>query len=77
MRYLFSGKASVKHLTTTDDTGSPRLLKEHRKKQKQTRKEKTRSHKKKKKPTQILAEFYSYYTKISHLLGFSQIPSTR
>lgn len=49
MRYLFSGKASVKHLTTTDDTGSPRLLKEHRKKQKQTRKEKTRSHKKKKK----------------------------
>lgn len=76
MRYLFSGKASVKHLTTTDDTGSARLLKEH-KQEKQTRKEKTRSHKKKKKPTQILAEFYSYYTKISHLLGFSQIPSTR
>lgn len=76
MRYLFSGKASVKHLTTTDDTGSPRLLKEHRKKQKQTRKEKTRSHLFLKN-TQILAEFYSYHPKISHLFGFSQIPSTR
>lgn len=75
MRYLFSGKASVKHLTTTDDTGSARLLKEH-KQEKQTRKEKTRSHLFLKN-TQILAEFYSYYTKISHLLGFSQIPSTR
>lgn len=34
MRYLFSGKASVKHLTTTDDTGSPRLLKEHKQEKK-------------------------------------------
>lgn len=75
MRYLFSGKASVKHLTTTDDTGSPRLLKEH-KQEKQTRKEKTRSHLFLKN-TQILAEFYSYHPKISHLFGFSQIPSTR
>lgn len=24
--YLFSGNASVKHLTTTEDTGSPRLI---------------------------------------------------
>lgn len=28
MIYLFSGKASVKHLTTTEDIGSPRLLDE-------------------------------------------------
>lgn len=26
IRYLFSGKASVKHLTTTEATGCPRLF---------------------------------------------------
>ena len=31
MKYLFSGKASVKHLTTTEDIGSPRLLEEQEK----------------------------------------------
>lgn len=30
--YLFSGKASVKHLTTTEDIGSPRLHDEEQEK---------------------------------------------
>lgn len=30
LSYLFSGNASVKHLTTTEDTGSPRLIYEER-----------------------------------------------
>lgn len=36
MRYLFSGKASVKHLTTTKDIGSPRLFDEEQEKKKTT-----------------------------------------
>lgn len=34
IRYLFSGKASVKHLTTTDDVGSPRLMDEEQEEKK-------------------------------------------